>query len=455
MGGILEDSVEHGGKIRVHDVASGEVSAILEGHDGAINSLGFSRDGKWLASGASSGGGLVRVWSVGWEDEPPSSDAVTPVYEADQVLEGHTASVYAVSFSNDGLRLVSASLDHTLILWQRKSIGEPFERKATLEGHGAEVRDATFSPDGSLIVSGGFDRRVLLWDGHSGESKGVLEEEMGDRVHCVDFSPDGRHVVASAATYEDDVRHDYLAVYEVESGEIVSEFWEHSNTILACGWHPSRNMVASSGGDENGIALWHPLDDDDSGIAAGDEHVTIISEGMAVFASAFREAGGLEVAYGQNSVRDDGTVDELEKMFDFAKLAPGAFDPASDEELYRYNIDTFNGDAASLNDNHQLVIGERGAIDLGPYDDGGFLGGTFTPEGDVVVSTHFSLKLYSDRSGEFEVVHDFVGHLAGALSVSPSTDGRYLATASSDQTLRLWSLKSGELLAFTVYRIER
>ena len=43
-------------------------------------------------------------------------------------------------------------------------------------------------------------------------------------------------------------------------------------------------------------------------------------------------------------------------------------------------------------------------------------------------------------------IGDFVGHDGDIWSVAPSPDGTYLLSGSLDQTVRLWNLKTSELL---------
>jgi WD40 repeat protein len=43
------------------------------------------------------------------------------------------------------------------------------EEKAKLEGHGAVVTSVSFSPDGLSIVSGSADKTVRVWDVSTGE----------------------------------------------------------------------------------------------------------------------------------------------------------------------------------------------------------------------------------------------------------------------------------------------
>jgi len=72
--------------------------------------LAFSPDGRWLASG--SGDYTVRLWKRSGSR-----------FTKGPVLQGHENDVYAVRlFEDQGrLRVVSASYDHTVRLWDADS----------------------------------------------------------------------------------------------------------------------------------------------------------------------------------------------------------------------------------------------------------------------------------------------------------------------------------------------
>nr|MDZ8076937.1 hypothetical protein [Nostoc sp. DedQUE01] len=75
-------------------------------------------------------------------------------------LEGHSSSVYSVGFSPDGKTLASASDDKTIKLWD-VSTGKAIK---TLTGHSSSVYSVVFSPDGKTLASGSGDKTAILWD---------------------------------------------------------------------------------------------------------------------------------------------------------------------------------------------------------------------------------------------------------------------------------------------------
>ena len=160
--------------MRLWDVASEQIKAILIGHSEGVHSVGFSPDGQTLASGA--GAGTVYLWDVA------SGKLKTPL--AESISWGAWRG--SVGFSPDGKTLASSSGD-TVILWDVTSEG----RKTTLTGHSEGVTSIAFSPDGRTLASGSYDKTVRLWDVASGEIKAILTGHT-DKVLSVAFSPDGK-----------------------------------------------------------------------------------------------------------------------------------------------------------------------------------------------------------------------------------------------------------------------
>ena len=74
----------------------------LKGHESPVNSVGFSPDGKKLASGSDDK--TIKIWDV-------TTGKVL------NTLKGHEGSVWSVGFSPDGKKLASGSYDNTIILW--------------------------------------------------------------------------------------------------------------------------------------------------------------------------------------------------------------------------------------------------------------------------------------------------------------------------------------------------
>ena len=113
----------------------------------AIQTIGFSADGRSIAAGT--GAGDVMVW-----------DLVTPG-RAPTMFSGHEDDVYSVVFSPDGRLLASGSWDETIRIWQ---LNQPARLPLIIEAQQDDLNSIAFSSDGRQIVSGGDGDKVCVWD---------------------------------------------------------------------------------------------------------------------------------------------------------------------------------------------------------------------------------------------------------------------------------------------------
>ena len=79
----------------------------------------------------------------------------------------YTQRVLALAFFPDGKRLVSASSDRSVRLWNLG--GNSYER--VLYGHQGAVNCVTDSPEGKTMASGASDGLILLWEAQTGQLK--------------------------------------------------------------------------------------------------------------------------------------------------------------------------------------------------------------------------------------------------------------------------------------------
>ena len=109
------------------------------------------------------------------------------------VLAGHEGTVEALSFSPDGKFLVTASFDHTLMLWDvrgKVAVGR-------FVGHRDAVWGVGFSPCGSMVASAGEDHTVRLWNVVDQACTAVLDDYT-DVVFGAHFSPVFPTILATA-----------------------------------------------------------------------------------------------------------------------------------------------------------------------------------------------------------------------------------------------------------------
>ncbi len=204
--------------VRLWDAASLAPVRVLGQHHGSVRAVAFSADGRrvvssgldsvvneWdVAGGKALRGAYVNSRSFGLASLPGGRRVVSACVDGPTVLDldagkldgvfrGHDKQTMAVCVVAGGARLLSASHDTTLRLWDLKTL----KCLCTLKGHAAEACAVAASPDGKRAVSGGFDKVLRLWDLETGQH---LREFRGhaSTIWCVAFSPDGKQALSGS-----------------------------------------------------------------------------------------------------------------------------------------------------------------------------------------------------------------------------------------------------------------
>ncbi len=208
----------------------------LLGHTGRVLAVGYSLDGKWLASG---GANEIRIWE-------------TNVNEPMYTLTGHRGKVEDLAFRPNG-DLVSASVDGTVRLWEVRTQREI----RAFEGHLGQVTSVDFNSNGSRIISGSRDRTLKLWEADTGKLLATLEGHT-DVVWSVAFSPDGSMITSGS---EDGT----VRVWNASDGSPLRELTGHTQGVLSVAFHPNGDLIAS-GGRDGTVQLWdlNPAESEDA-----------------------------------------------------------------------------------------------------------------------------------------------------------------------------------------------
>ena len=119
-----------------------------------------------------------------------SIDNTARVWDAESAKELAQYKGLIPIISADGRRIVAASSDHSGKLLERVLEAESGEEVALLKGHSGGIRSVLFSREGRRLVTTSSDNTARVWDSGTGKLMLTLTGHTGP-VLTASFSPDG------------------------------------------------------------------------------------------------------------------------------------------------------------------------------------------------------------------------------------------------------------------------
>lgn len=257
--------------VRVWDAQRGVCDMVLAGHKGSVSCV------RWGGTGyiySSSQDKTIKIWNsesgsllatlsahAHWVNHL----ALSTDFALRTAYHDHTGNIPAAeeqkraaaqtrfdAAARDGdrqvERVVSASDDFTIYLWQPKLDGKSKEKPlARLLGHQKQVNQVVFSPDGRLLASAAFDNHVKLWRASDGQFLFSLRAHVGP-VYMTCFSADSRSLVSAS-------KDTTIKVWDVKTGMLTQDLPGHKDFVYAVDWAPDGARIAS-GGKDKAVRIW-------------------------------------------------------------------------------------------------------------------------------------------------------------------------------------------------------
>ncbi|PTY01799.1 hypothetical protein DB346_11480 [Verrucomicrobia bacterium LW23] len=145
----------------------------------------------------------------------------------------HRGALTVATFSPNGLRVLTASMDHRALVCDTAS-GQIISGATD---HQDIIYSACFSPGGSFFLTGSADGKAQMWAVDTGEKKNPKMEHKG-AVNAVTFSPDGNLIATGS---EDRM----LRLFNAADGMRVDQPVRHESPVKDVVWSPDGTKVAT------------------------------------------------------------------------------------------------------------------------------------------------------------------------------------------------------------------
>src|SRR5664280_1418793 len=384
-------SASSDGTIGFWDVATGKAShAALKSSEGGFQSVAYSPDGKYLASGeggkigSAAAGGRIVLWDIAGG------------YAPTVLAPGGGSWVNGLSFSRDGTMLAAGFADASATVYSvaaRKTVCSSIGRKADRQAYAT----VAVSPDGREVAFGtseGGSQALTIWSTSTCQQlgqaidiaklSGVTAPQTGGNVSSLAYSPDGKQLAANDT--------DQLVVLDTAT------------------WLPVRDATVI---DENYYIQSMAYSPDGSRLAVGsNKHVVLLdaTTGRQVGSPLLGARGGvMGVAFGA-----DGRT-----------LAAGS--TSGDVDVY----DLQNAPLAT-----KVPAGMTSVTAI-----------AFRPDGKVLASAGSDSVIRFWDTSTWQTVGQTPASDGRISALAFSPDGKTLASGGEDKLVHLWDASTGQQLA--------
>lgn len=397
--------------LTIMDLESGQTLKSLEGHTEGIGECTFSPDGQRIAT--SSLDRTAKIWDV-----ETGKELFT--------LPGHLGEVIHTRFSPDGKQIATIALDPAVRIWD----SETGELLQTLRNHTNNVMSARWSPDGKQFATAGFDTHVTLWDPESWQVLDSFPTHKQD-MQDVNFSPDGKRLITASSDRTAKI-WDLAPAHELRSLALPLPY------RFALSPDQTRAVISELDGT---ISVWD--------MASGESILSIPPANdrpYADFMVAFSPDGNRVAAQRSDYTIGIWDIPTGKQIASFTGVpsSPVLFDFSPDGKRFAAPVVPGSGETVAP-DLYRVNVWdiETGEV-LKTFKREGIIGAKFTPDGNRLATTTWSgiLELWDLATGD--KIFETTPHSNFVWSIEFSKDGKRILTTGRDRIAKILDAETGE-----------
>lgn len=397
--------------IGVYDFQKRRFLYRLTGHTKKVNRVIVhpTRDDRIFSS---SDDGTVREWEIG-----------TNGGKLLRVFSRKGTCLYDIRVTKDGERLIASAKDNTITIWHlRFGIVE-----SVMDAHRKAVSGVVVSPDSTTLVSVSWDGSMRYWDlayflhrpkipkGHHGKVTGLAAAQSG---MFVTGGADG-----------------YVKRWDIHTQNVTETFYGHTEAVYAIALFQGGTKAASASRDQT-VRIWELADHLQPPVVLthhkGRVYTLAIDASERYLASGSQDGFVYVYDLQQPNFPVVFSAKHASDIYHVCFIGERYIGTASDNAIYIWDMHCNN--TAPL-----YVLSHNTKVYDMVYDAVGHVVYTCTKAGEI-----FQWKIDGAKGGLQKPLRMklFEGHTKNVYALALSSDGKYLASASKDLTIKVWDTRT-------------
>ncbi|RXK35253.1 ribosome assembly protein 4 [Tremella mesenterica] len=356
--------------------------------------------------------------------EPQAVFRVRPVGRCSATLSGHASPILCCAQSPTGKWAVTGSGDATARIWDM----ETELPKWTLLGHKGWVLCVEWDAREKMLATGGHDGQVRLWSPLTGQALGQPLLGHTKWITSLSFEPLhlSRHSTQLLASASKDGT---VRVWNTSTRKLEFVLTGHAASVNVVRW--GGEGVIYTGSSDRTVKVWSGQDG--KLIRTLSEHAHWVNT-MALSTDYVLRTGPFDHTGKMPKDDEEAKSLALERYQTLISTQPETLITGSDDHtlfLWPPQSSTLPSNVTPKKPLARLTGHQKQVNHV-----------VFSPDGRWIASAGFdnSVKLWEGRTGKF--VSSLRGHVAAVYRVAWSADSRMLVSASKDSTLKIWDLKT-------------